>query len=611
MQRFRMADNLGALEILEAALPVADDPIPMLALAGLAGLRARQPKRAIPHLQALLARVPDDQATRANLANAYVETGQSDQAMALVAGSPVSALARIEGYIHQQNNALDAAAAAYRRAIAGDSNDLSSWNNLGNVLTELGDVEGAITAFEHAISIAPADVPIYVNLAGALSSVERHEAQLKVLQDAHKLAPNDPKLLTELGLAHVANDQHDAAIGHLVHAVERSASFGDPHIELGMIYESLNRVAELTALTEAADVEGAPPEIAFLQAWVAQREGRFDDAAALAARIPETVHPMRRFHLIGGIEERRGDVDAAFAAFSKMNAEAIQLSPKLSGPSYREQVEARLAKHSPAWAAGWVQHAPVDDGFRDPIFLVGFPRSGTTLLDTMLMGSPELSVLEERPMMARTASLLRNGEDLPDLSAERIAELRAAYFASARDWGWDSSRWLVDKHPLNMERVLTIHRLFPNARFILAERHPYDVVLSCFMANFQMNLAMRSFTSLDEAARTYDAVFRAWERGGDLMPVAAHPIRYERLVADSSAELSPLVDWLGLDWDDRLLDHQQTARERGRVRTASYSQIGEKLYSRATDRWRRYAEHLRPIMPILRPWAERMGYEAD
>jgi hypothetical protein len=129
------------------------------------------------------------------------------------------------------------------------------------------------------------------------------------------------------------------------------------------------------------------------------------------------------------------------------------------------------------------------------------------------------------------------------------------------------------------------------------------------MANFTLNFAMRSFTDLHEAAHTYDAVFRAWHRAGELFPIASHAVRYERLVEDPRAELQPLVTWLGLDWNDRLLAHEETAKERGRVKTASYAQIGEKLYTRASGRWRRYADQLAPVLPILAPWAERMGYD--
>ena len=606
MQSMRVDDMPTALAIAEAALPTATDPAPYLAIAGHAALRLRQPQRAITFLRALLALRPEDRATEANLANALVESGEHAEALQLVSGRPEASFARIEGYIHQHAGHREPAVAAYRRAIAADANDLSSWNNLGNLLSEMDDVDGAIEAFERAIAIAPADLPIYLNLARLLTRADLHEPRLRTLLEAQKYAPDDPRLLTELGLAYARVDDLEAAIATFEHAITRSPDFGDAHVELGMIYESLNRVDDLTNLVERIDKATAAPESAFLLAWQARRDGRFDDAATLAAAIPETFHPMRRFHLIAGIADRRGDVAQAFPAFERMNIEALAASQPLAGPSYRTLVEADLAKWTDDWASGWSEVKPGDD-FRDPIFLVGFPRSGTTLLDTMLMGLPKLSVLEERPMMARTVAMLGD-DDLPALTPERIGELREAYFGFARQFGWDDQRWLVDKHPLNMERVPVIHRLFPDARFILAERHPYDVVLSCFMANFQVNLAMRSFTSLEEAALTYDAVFNAWHRGKSLFPIASHAIRYERLVADAAAELAPLVEWLGEEWHDDLLDHEQTAKRRGRVRTASYSQIGEKLYTRATDRWRRYADYLEPVLPILKPWAERMGY---
>ena len=607
MQCLRMADNVGALERAEQGLPDAGDKAPFYALASLAALRAGLPDRAIPHLQALIAINPGDRAARANLANAFLESGRNDEALTLTRGSTDPALARVEGYLHQEAGRIDAAANAYERALEADPDDLSSWNNLGNVRARSGDVDGAIVAFERAITIAPADLPIYLNLAELLREADRSEARLKTLLDARQIAPHDQRVLVDLGMAYARIDDTDNAIATLREAIALAPSFTDAHIELGMILENLNRVDELSALVDSIHLASAPPEAAFLLAWQARRDNRFEDAAELAARIPDTIHPMRRFHLIGGVADRRGTYDEAFAAFTRMNQEAVAASPPAEGSTYREQVEADLAKWTDDWASGWSDFVP-EDGMRDPVFLVGFPRSGTTLLDTMLMGQPELSVLEERPMMSRLTRLFGE-QDLPGFDAQRIHELRAAYFDYAREFGWDDKRWLVDKHPLNMERVPTIRRLFPNAKIILAERHPCDVVLSCFMANFQLNLAMRSFTTLEEAALTYDAVFRAWDRGRALFPVDVHQLRYERLVEDARSEFVPLVEWLGLALDDRALDHTATAKERGRVRTASYSQIGEQLYTRARGRWRNYEAHLAPVLPILLPWARRMGYE--
>lgn len=624
MQRMHASDDRGALELAEAALPHASDRTPYLALASHAALRLREPARAIPHLQALLEAKPDDRASRLNLATALVETGRMAEAIALIDGSGDPALARLDGYARQQIDDPEGAAAAYRRVLDALPNDLTSWNNLGNIHATAGRVDDAIDCYERAITLAPNDAGIYLNLAELLRKADRGRARLKVMRDAQAIAPDDRDVLTQLAMAHAhvedragatASVPHgnatglDTAISILEDVVRRFPDFGESHIELGQLYEGLNRVDDLHALVASIDRESAPPEAAFLFAWQAQRDGRFDEAAELAQGIPDTIHPMRRFRLIGSIADRRDDTATAFAAFERMNDAAVLDTPAARGPTFRATVERDTHLLTPEWRDSW-QPVEIADCPRDPIFLVGFPRSGTTLLDTMLMGSPELSVLEERPMLARAATAAPTGE-LPALSTERVNDLRSRYFAAARAHGWDETRWLMDKQPLNMTHLPLICRLFPRARVILAERHPYDVVLSCFMANFQQNFAMRSFTSLEEAARTYDAVFSAWERARSLCQADVHAVRYERLVDDPRAELEPLVGWLGLAFDDRILAHEETAKARGRVRTASYSQIGERLYTRARDRWRRYAANLEPVLPILRPWADRMGYTAE
>lgn len=624
MQRMRLADNRGALELAEAAVATAKDRAPYLALASLAALRLEEPRRAIPHLRALLALNPHDRASRANLANALVETGDMDGAIALIGGAAEPNLARIEGYARQQRGDIEGAITAYLRALAGDEADLASLNNLGNLYTACGRYDEAVGYFERAITLAPREIDIYLNLAEVLRQADRGRERLKVMRDAQVIAPGNRKVLTELALAHVHADGSapsastssesgidgiETAIAILEDVVARFPDFGESHIELGRLYEALNRVDDLAALIDRIDDPNAPPEATFLFAWQAQREGRFDDAAKLARDIPTTIHPVRRLHLIGTIADRRGDASAAFAAFEGMNEAAAADSPPSPRPTFRETIE----RSADGWTRDWVESwTPLDIGHEqhDPVFLVGFPRSGTTLLDTMLMGQPELSVMEERPMLANVANALGR-EDLAMLTSERANALRTQYFAAARTYGWDDSRRLLDKHPLNMTRLPLIHRLFPRAKLILAERHPYDVVLSCFMANFQQNFAMRSFTSLEETARTYDAVFSAWERARSLCGADIRPIRYERLLDDTRGELKSLTQWLGLNFDERSLAHEEIAKARGLVRTASYSQIGERLYMRARDRWRRYVDHLAPVMPILQPWAERMGYVTE
>jgi hypothetical protein len=128
------------------------------------------------------------------------------------------------------------------------------------------------------------------------------------------------------------------------------------------------------------------------------------------------------------------------------------------------------------------------------------------------------------------------------------------------------------------------------------------------MASFQLNQAMRSFTTLEEAARTYDAVFDAWTRAEAVLPLDVHRIRYERMVEDLEGEMRDLLAFLGLPWDPAVLDNRAAAAKRDHIRTASYSQVSEPIYKRAAGRWERYRKQLEPVLPILAPWAERMGY---
>jgi hypothetical protein len=122
---------------------------------------------------------------------------------------------------------------------------------------------------------------------------------------------------------------------------------------------------------------------------------------------------------------------------------------------------------------------------------------------------------------------------------------------------------------------------------------------------------MASFLELDTAAELYDLSFRYFERAQQLFQIAQHTVVYERVVADRERELKQLFQFLGLDWHDQVLDHETTAKGRGRIKTASYSQVIEPIYTRAAGRWWNYRRQLEPVLPILAPWVEKFGYSLD
>jgi hypothetical protein len=198
---------------------------------------------------------------------------------------------------------------------------------------------------------------------------------------------------------------------------------------------------------------------------------------------------------------------------------------------------------------------------------------------------------------------------LAELSEAQIAQLRKTYFDEvAHHIELRPGNLLVDKMPLNTVNVHLIWRVFPQAKFILAIRHPCDVCFSCFMQNFRINEAMASFFSLDSAARTYDAVMRTWLEAAARLPLDFHRIRYEDLVADFEGETRALLTFLGVGWDDQVLGHTEHAIRRGTINTPSYHQVTQPIYAHAKFRWKRYASQFAPVMPTLKPYIEYFGY---
>lgn len=606
----RRGDIPGARAALDQALEVDPGARDAREFAGLLAARVGDTEAVITHNRALLEADPDSLPARVNLATALAGAGRREEAVALIAGRPEPKLRRLAGFLHQEEGRLAEAIADYEAVVAAHPDDFQIWNNLGIVRLAANDPKGAAVAFDHAVRLNSDLVPLYLNLSEALGQAGRMRDRQAVMHAAVLRAPDDPGVLMELGLAEAAAGDPQAAEEAFRTLIRMKPDDPGAYIELGILYETSNKLAGLDRLVADAERAGVSEgEITFLRAWSLRRRGETEAALAEAERIPETIRTLRRAQLLGDLYDRAGRSEEAFRAFEAMNVGAVESSPPAPDRSYREGVMANAALLTPAQVARWTPTA-AERTPPAPVFLVGFPRSGTTLLDTMLMNLPRLHVLEELPVFGEATAALGNDDSrLTALSEAEIAAMRALYFERLAEISpAKSGQLIVDKHPLQMARVAAIHRIFPDARFILAERHPCDAVLSCFMANFKLNPAMRSFTDLEEAARTYDAVFGLWTRATDVLPIDHIAIRYETLIADPEAETRRLLEFLGEPWTPEVMDNRASAAKRGQIRTASYSQVAEPLYTRAVARWTRYRDQLAPVMPILRPWAERMGY---
>lgn len=606
-KRARVGDIDGGTRIVQAALTERPGDVDLLEFLGYLSATSRDHELSADVYAQLLARDPGNLAARVNLANALAALNRLPEAAAVADGYDHPKLQRVMAYVRQQGGG-DASSALYRQVVAANPTDAESWNNLGNALMAEGALDEALQAFDHAIRIRPEGLPIYFNFSNALFLADRHEARRQLMRQAAEYAPGNAQVFMELGLAEASRGDLELAEAALRRSIALDRGFTRAFVELGLLLENVSRIDSLAALIEEGERRDPDaPELIFLRAWLLRRRGDVGAALALAEQVPENIHPLRRFQLIADLRDRLGDADGAFAAFSQMNEAAIGVQRPLAGPSYIEILQS-IRKNL---AEPRVEPGPVASQPAAPIFIVGFPRSGTTLLDTLLMNVANVRVLEELPALNEATAVLGQDEaGLATLDDTQANELRARYFERVESLSPEAlGHVIIDKHPLHMTRIATIHRLFPDAHVVLVERHPCDAVFSCFMANFQLNTAMRSFTTLEGAAQVYDAAFSIWTEGLARFPgIRATTVRYERMIADLEGELRPLLATLGLPWNDDVLDNRKSAASRERVRTASYAQITEPLYGRAVARWERYRKYLEPVMPILAPWAERMGY---
>ena len=529
----------------------------------------------------------------------------------------------------------DAAAAIghFDRALACDPLYAEAFNNRGNTLQRLGRFAEAIASYDRALALRPDYPEALCNRGRALHLTDRPAEAVAAFEQALALRPGYSGAGRYLGDSLADLGRRDAAreaYGRVLAAVPDDA---DALAGLAALEERANRLAEAAAAAERA-LARDPRRVraALTSARVYRRQGRIADG--LARLQPFTEPPGVTGAAPGGDEaaalvaferamlhDRAGDYAAAYAAFVEGNRRMEGAWPVADADrAFFPDLVARLARRFTAdWVAGWTPPpvAPPDDP-PDPVFLVGFPRSGTTLLEQMLDAHPALRTLEEKDtidVVRRRVAAMPGGypDALATLSACALDDLRALYRGEvARHLGGGpasaSSGLLVDKMPLNSIEAGLIHRLFPRARFLLALRHPADVVLSNFMQAFKPNAAMVQFGSLAAAARFYAAVMGLWQQYQRVLPLAVHVVRYEDLVADVEGETRRILAFLDLPWESRVLDYREQAEGRA-IATPSYHQVVEPVYRRAIGRWRNYRPFLEDVLPLLAPFVGAFGYD--
>ena len=250
----------------------------------------------------------------------------------------------------------------------------------------------------------------------------------------------------------------------------------------------------------------------------------------------------------------------------------------------------------------------------DPVFLIGFPRSGTTLLDTVLRSHPGIEVLEEKDPLAVAeksgiSDLHVKISDFNLLKEEHLSMLRESYLARLKLHSKNMGKLIIDKLPLHTIAIPLINLLFPNAKIIFALRHPCDSILSCFQQTFKPNTAMANFTSLEKSVDFYDKVMQGWTTYNESLKINYTVSKYEDLVYDFDESVSNVLNHLNLPWDDSVRDYRSTAMKRASIKTPSSSQVVQPLYKSSIGRWKNYQNHFSKHMDKLNNWINYFDYK--
>lgn len=486
------------------------------------------------------------------------------------------------------------AGATLNRALAMGPQDASTIADIGRLLVAEDRAEDSIAAFRAALTIRPDLVEVWLQLGAAHQLLRQDNAAAAAFRRAYKLAPGAPGPLA--AMAAVATRVND-----------------------------LDAARDLA--TRALAVQPDHPAANFLLAGLDLRKRDYEQAMARIGRLVAT----------GGLDEEQmlsahaslaesleglGRYPEAFEHYAQWNAITRRMQSAKFGAGGRVEDHMHYMSRMKAWferqdPAQWCTRWPADDyasPVRRHIFLFGYPRSGTTLLENVLASFPDVRGLEEMPTLgAADWEFLRD-----DAAMDRLGRLDPAVAATQREEYWRrvraevpdvDGRIFVDMGPLYGIKLQVISRLFPDALLIRCRRDPRDVVLSCFKQPFRVNASTYQMTTLEGAARHFDLAMQLTELHLGILPLARHVVDYADLVSDFDGTTRSLADFIGVPWTEDVRSFDRIAANR-EVRTASVVQVRRGLYD-GTRQWLRYREQLAPVLPILEPWVARFGYPLD
>lgn len=515
---------------------------------------------AVEAANSAVAAKPDFAPARITLGNIRRRQGRTEEAVAAyrdaVRLDPGSPLAHASlGAALRETGRLGEAEAACRQAVELAPHYVQAINVLGTVLQARGDGEGAVEAFEQAIAMSPGHAEAQLNLAAALFQAGRVDDSLTAYRQAAGISFAAARARNGLGVVLLAEGRMEEA-----QAAFREALGLDPH--LAEAYYNL--------AAAKGDLSG-------------------DNRAAMEGLLAEEGRPNRDrtvLHFaLGEVLDREGQAEAAFRHFAAGNqGRRAQLAAQgitFDANAFDARIDRLIETFDAESVSCWRRPAGASEL---PVFVVGLPRSGTTLIEQILASHPAVFGAGELDAVGGMAAALMEGGEAPSPEAH-LARLAALGQGAKR---------VVDKTPGDILHLGVIARLFPGARVIHCRRDPRDTGLSCFQQNFQSPLPWT--TDLGDIGRYWRATGRLMVHWRSVLPLPLLEIDYEAVVSEPEEWSRRMIDFLGLPWDDACLKPHETRRL---VRSASGWQVRQPIHGGSVGRWKGYAPFLGPLLDVL------------
>ena len=531
-------------------------------------------------------------------------------------------LYNIIGTTNKSLGKLEEAIDAYNKAILLKPDFAEAHYNIGNTLKKQGKLEEATEAFRKALDIKPDYAEVYINMGNALQGQGKLDEAIKAYNKVISLKPNFAEAYNNIGVALKDQGKLDEAIEAYNKCLSLKPDYAEAWLNGADALEKWNKLNELEIWLDNAfnSFETVPADLRFMKSKLLWRNKKFEETSYLISDIKfETISEIRKkdyLNLKAKCFEQSKKFEEAYECFVLVNS-LVKISKeykRYSPEDYFQNKKDNLAKIRSRSKKNVEVKSEENPEFL-PTFLVGFPRSGTTLLDTILRSHSKIKVVEEKPLLYDTEKFLKKSgyDDFIDKFIPKYVNIEAQkIYKQEFNKHIDTSsvdKVYIDKLPLNLLKVPVIHQLYPNAKFILALRHPMDTILSCWMQNFKLNKAMANMVDLDRIVDFYCIAMETFKicRGNYNLNVSE--IRYEDLIKNFQKESEAVVQFLNLKWEPEMANYQDTALKRGRINTPSYSQVVQPIYKDSQYRWLNYKKYLEQYLDQVKPWISEFGYD--